>query len=527
MSLWPNTLARFWGAHALAWSAATAFAAASAPVRASALLPSALAAFGGTSLALSVLLYRNREEAGLALAGTAAFYFGGLCMLITAAIRSHRTLLARGALLAFRLVLGWHAALATGAAGFALKASLKDRIFSDGRLQRRGARGTALPLLAFINQQSGAKLGPRVAEALREEASARERDGRQPLQVCDLATVSPVDALRSFAGAHETFRVIVCGGDGTVSWVLRAVEDAELPYRPAVAVVPLGTGNDVARVFGWGKFFRLDSLAARLAAVERASIALVDRWDVAGSLPEGRDELVMSNYLSVGVDARAALLWARLAKRAPALFRLRLLNKLWYILCGTPEFFLHSYAHLRDCCEITCDGRTITLPERCEGLMILNTPSYGGGSDLWDEQRQAPLGARQRSLQTPIRPAAIDDGILEVVAVRNVIHLAMALGGFSNGIRLCQGEEITVRVSEKGVPLQIDGEPFNVPGEPSEPFDFSLKRRGDSLMLSAPQEGSGNGGSGAAEAAIERATGSGLISAEQREALLLSLARGR
>ena len=35
----------------------------------------------------------------------------------------------------------------------------------------------------------------------------------------------------------------------------------------------------------------------------------------------------MSNYLSVGVDAKAALNWARMAKAVPALFRMRLLNK--------------------------------------------------------------------------------------------------------------------------------------------------------------------------------------------------------
>ena len=102
----------------------------------------------------------------------------------------------------------------------------------------------------------------------------------------------------------------------------------------------------------------------------------------------------MTNYLSIGVDAKAALLWARLALKIPLLFRLRLLNKLWYIICGSPEFLMHSYRDLPSRLTIECDGQAIPLPEGLEGVMVLNTPSYGGGSDLWDESRGAPLPAR-------------------------------------------------------------------------------------------------------------------------------------
>lgn len=47
----------------------------------------------------------------------------------------------------------------------------------------------------------------------------------------------------------------VAGGDGTVGWVLSSVGALrELPGAtsiPPVGIIPLGTGNDLSRSFGW------------------------------------------------------------------------------------------------------------------------------------------------------------------------------------------------------------------------------------------------------------------------------------
>ena len=67
-----------------------------------------------------------------------------------------------------------------------------------------------------------------------------------PPQVYDLSPDGPEAGL--LQNKHrDNLRVIVCGGDGSVCWV-HGVMDRLMPGAfPPVGVLPLGTGNDLAR----------------------------------------------------------------------------------------------------------------------------------------------------------------------------------------------------------------------------------------------------------------------------------------
>ena len=48
-------------------------------------------------------------------------------------------------------------------------------------------------------------------------------------------------------------RAIVCGGDGTVLWVVNAIIDHGIDiHKVPIGIVPIGTGNDFSRMMGWG-----------------------------------------------------------------------------------------------------------------------------------------------------------------------------------------------------------------------------------------------------------------------------------
>ena len=58
----------------------------------------------------------------------------------------------------------------------------------------------------------------------------------------------------SAAAAVAAVRVVVCGGDGSVGWVVSEVAKAGLAQLVAIGIIPVGTGNDLSITMGWGSY---------------------------------------------------------------------------------------------------------------------------------------------------------------------------------------------------------------------------------------------------------------------------------
>ncbi|NXE82748.1 DGKD kinase, partial [Cochlearius cochlearius] len=145
-------------------------------------------------------------------------------------------------------------------------------IDSDGFWKATCPSTCSSPLLAFVNSKSGDNQGVKFLRKFKQFLN--------PAQVFDLMNGGPHLGLRLFQ-KFSTFRILVCGGDGSVGWVLSEIDTLGLHKQCQLGVLPLGTGNDLARVLGWGSLCDDDTqLLQILEKLERATTKMLDRWSV-------------------------------------------------------------------------------------------------------------------------------------------------------------------------------------------------------------------------------------------------------
>ncbi|CAH1398894.1 unnamed protein product [Nezara viridula] len=128
------------------------------------------------------------------------------------------------------------------------------------------------PLLVFVNSKSGDNQGVKFLKRFKQLLN--------PAQVFDLIPSGPFLGLKLFR-RFDPFRVLVCSGDGSVGWVLSEIDKINITNQCQVGVLPLGTGNDLARVLGWGASCDDDAnLSHLLDKYEKATTKMLDRWSI-------------------------------------------------------------------------------------------------------------------------------------------------------------------------------------------------------------------------------------------------------
>ncbi|XP_021277211.1 diacylglycerol kinase 4 isoform X2 [Herrania umbratica] len=398
------------------------------------------------------------------------------------------------------------------------------------------------PMVVFINPRSGGRYGPVLKERLQQLISEE--------QVFDLHDVKPHEFVRYGLACLEKWanngdlcaketrqniRVVVAGGDGTVGWVLGCLGELHQKGRepvPPVSVIPLGTGNDLSRSFGWGGSFPFAWKSAIKRTLHRATtgpIFRLDRcsWHVVLQMPGGEVvdpphslkateecsldqtleidgdvpdkvnyyEGVFYNYFSIGMDAQVAYGFHHLRNEKPYLAQGPITNKIiysgysctqgWFLTPCMSDPSLRGLKnilrmHVR---RVNCsEWEQIPIPKSVRAIVALNLHNYGSGRNPWGNLKPEYLERRG------FVEAHADDGLLEIFGLKQGWHASFVMVELISAKHIAQAASIRLELRGgewEDAFMQMDGEPWKQPMNKEYSTFVEIKRVPfQSLMIS-------------------------------------------
>ncbi len=256
---------------------------------------------------------------------------------------------------------------------------------------------------------------------------------------------NPMAQLKSLVSGKEL--VVIAGGDGTVSQLATCLSMLDAP--PPFAILPMGTGNDLARSTGWFRIWKHGKLDAFFAALSLSRVESLDVWGF-----DSGPRFVC--YSGIGLDARIISSIDRHRTSIPGITKwqagTRYMMKILYcaaavkhvlseLIHGRPQQgTIRFYRRGKEVKSVKCD--------RTEVLIMASIDSYAGGGHLSES-------------------ASRSDGIFEVYCFPFLYSYINFI------IKSRVGKKFTPQpsfladraefVTGTSVALQLDGEPASIP----------------------------------------------------------------
>lgn len=331
-------------------------------------------------------------------------------------------------------------------------------------------------IIAFVNSGSGDQSGESFQEIFRSHLG---NDGF----VCKLP--SQLDEGFEKAAAmmkSQEVAILACGGDGTVTWILSELNGRKEMFEgsplPSVGIIPLGTGNDLARSLGWGPALTdTDQLKDYIQRARYAGKVDLDQWKLilrpTHLLPSSLQQVgqveftgYFTNYFSVGMDAATAFEVAKVrsSRFGRCCFRLRCYPPCSFIHGGLLCYGLNGPNCLRClCCRtrplnsgddltVKLDGQDHSFSGQIRQFTLTNLNSYGAGMLLYGAEDKVRPNDGKLEVFTREGPF----GVVTMTLNKKLLQTSWSCGDIPI---LCQPKKVEMQL-KRGQYFQMDGEPW-------------------------------------------------------------------
>lgn len=292
--------------------------------------------------------------------------------------------------------------------------------------------------LFFINPESGGMEGRRLIDTLNSDCPGCGHN----IHAVFINRNNMAGQVTSLVPGKEL--VVIAGGDGTVSQIVACLSMLDSP--PPFAVIPIGTGNDLARNTGWFKIWQEGGIEAFFAALRLSRVESIDIW----GFDNGPRFLC---YAGIGIDAEIISFIDRYRGGIPDSTKWRagrrLVIRLLY--CAAAVKYAASGLAKRKKqegrIEFYLKGDLVKSVDckRTEGLIITSLDRYAGGGHLSET-------------------ACRNDGIFEVYRFPSLNSYMKFLIKSRMGGRFKPEPELKADRADfssvSALPVQVDGEPY-------------------------------------------------------------------